>query len=68
MTLTIRINGETCAVPQGVLAELLDARGVARRRGVAVAVNGEVVPARAWPERALAEGDEVEIVKPVGGG
>jgi thiamine biosynthesis protein ThiS len=31
-------------------------------------VNGVVVPAGAWRERALAAGDEVEIVKPFGGG
>jgi sulfur carrier protein len=68
MTLTIRVNGEPCALAGAMLADLLAARGVERRRGVAVAVNGEVVPARLWPERALAEGDEVEIVKPIGGG
>jgi sulfur carrier protein len=33
-----------------------------------VAVNGVVIPAGAWPERSLAAGDEVEIVRPFGGG
>ena len=27
-----------------------------------------VIPAGAWPERPLAAGDEVEIVRPFGGG
>lgn len=66
--LTIRLNGEPCAATGARLAELLAQQGVERRRGVAVAVNGEVVPARRWPEHLLAEGDEVEIVKPIGGG
>lgn len=35
---------------------------------VAVAVNGEVVPKRRWPETVLRDGDEVEIVRMVGGG
>jgi sulfur carrier protein len=46
----------------------LRARGVAGCRGVAVAVNGAVVPAGAWDSRALAPGDAVEIVRPFGGG
>ena len=65
---TIRLNGEPHALPGRTVAELLAARGVERRRGVAVAVNGEVVPARHWDEHCLADGDDVEIVKPIGGG
>jgi sulfur carrier protein len=66
--LSIRINGEPHPLQAATLAELLAARGVQRARGVAVAVNGQVVPARGWAEHRLAEGDDVEIVKPVGGG
>ncbi len=39
-----------------------------RAKGVAVAVNGAVVPAGSWAEARLAAGDRVEIVKPFGGG
>jgi thiamine biosynthesis protein ThiS len=35
---------------------------------VAVAVNGEVVRRRAWPETEIRRGDTVEIVRAVGGG
>jgi sulfur carrier protein len=35
---------------------------------VAVAVNGEVVRRRAWPETEIRPGDTVEIVRAVGGG
>ena len=66
--LSIRLNGESHALPATTLAELLAARGIQRARGVAVAVNGQVVPARIWAEHRLSEGDDVEIVKPVGGG
>jgi sulfur carrier protein len=66
--LSIRLNGEPHALPATTLAELLAARGIQRARGVAVAVNGQVVPARIWAEHRLAEGDDGEIVKPVGGG
>jgi sulfur carrier protein len=68
MSARIRINGRDERLDVATVAELLAARGIAGSRGVAVAVNGVVVPAGAWHERALAAGDEVEIVRPFGGG
>lgn len=65
----IRVNGkheELCGA--ATVAELLKARGIGGARGVAVAVNGVVVPAGAWAAAALSIGDEVEIVRPFGGG
>ncbi|WP_412541525.1 sulfur carrier protein ThiS [Longispora sp. K20-0274] len=38
------------------------------RRGVAVAVNGTVVPRSTWPATALADGDVVELLTAVQGG
>lgn len=38
------------------------------RLGVAVAVNSAVVPRSQWAGRALAEGDDVELVTAVQGG
>ncbi|MCM4079819.1 sulfur carrier protein ThiS [Paractinoplanes hotanensis] len=38
------------------------------RRGVAVAVNGEVVPRSTWEATALAEGDSVEVLTAAQGG
>lgn len=35
---------------------------------VAVAINGEVVRRRDWPQTNVADGDTVEIVRAVGGG
>jgi thiamine biosynthesis protein ThiS len=35
---------------------------------VAVAVNAAVVPRAEWTARALAEGDDIEVLEPVGGG
>jgi len=68
MTATIRVNGRDERLAAATVAELLRARGIEKPRGVAVAVNGAVVPARRWTEVALAPGDAVEIVKPFGGG
>ncbi|HUC65535.1 MAG TPA: sulfur carrier protein ThiS [Stellaceae bacterium] len=68
MSAHIRINGRDEPLHCATVSELLAARGIVGSRGVAVAVNGVVVPAGTWRERALAAGDEIEIVKPFGGG
>jgi sulfur carrier protein len=68
MSGSIRVNGREEALTAANVAELLRARGIEGSRGVAVAVNGVVAPSRAWPSLPLAAGDEVEIVRPFGGG
>ena len=50
------------------LAELLRELGFAGRRGIAAAVNGEVVPRAAWESRPLAEGDRVLVIRATQGG
>jgi sulfur carrier protein len=55
------------AGPATLLA-LLDGLGLAARRGVAAAVNGEVVPRAAWASRALAEKDRVIVIRATQGG
>jgi sulfur carrier protein len=35
---------------------------------IAVAINGEFVPRSTYGERQLEAGDQIDIVKPVGGG
>lgn len=64
----ILVNGDAQAVADTIQA-LLTAHGIAaEEKGVAVAVNGAVVPRAAWAETPLAAGDEVEIVRPFKGG
>jgi sulfur carrier protein len=66
--ITVFVNGEARDVPDSQhLAELVDAH-TRSRSGVAVAVDGEVVPRTAWPEHALRAGAKVEILTAVQGG
>jgi sulfur carrier protein len=51
----------------GNVAELV-ASVTPEQRGVAVAVNGEVVPRGEWATRPLADGDTVEILSAAQGG
>lgn len=64
----IRLNGEPREVEAGLtLLRLLD-RLAANPRAVAVAVNATVVPRAELATRTLAEGDDLEVIEPVGGG
>ncbi len=69
MTASIIVNGETAPLTATNVVELLQDAGVdPQARGVAVAVNGTVVPRRDWAQRRLVAGDLIEIVKPFAGG
>lgn len=64
----VRVNGEELDVPEPrPVAELLGDWGFVPR-AVAVAVNREVVPRSKLGELYLREGDEVEVIRAVGGG
>jgi sulfur carrier protein len=66
----IVLNGERCDLETGAtVAAALDRLGVASEaRGVAVAVDGEVVPRARWGSFPLTDGARVEILKPMQGG
>jgi sulfur carrier protein len=66
--ITVLLNGEAQRIPADQpLSELVDAHTTSRA-GVAVAVDGEVVPRAAWPGHRLAEGAKIEILTAVQGG
>jgi sulfur carrier protein len=65
----LSVNGAARPLGDGTLTGLLRAEAVnTQARGLAVAVNGQVVPRHAWDATRLAPGDEVEIVKLFAGG
>ena len=64
----LTVNGESRTIDDGTsIIKLLDVLDIEQRR-VAVAVNGEVVPRTEHEQTSLKEGDQVEIVRMVGGG
>ena len=65
----IRVNGETERLAAVTLEQLLEEKAVdTGQRGIAVALNGAVVPRTAWRDTALKPGDSVEIVRARQGG
>ncbi len=63
------VNGEKVEWSPVDLAVFMAERGYGPdSRGVAVAVNGEVVPRAKWQGTQLEERDSIELVEPVQGG
>ncbi len=68
MTATLTLNGSPEPLAASVPA-LLDRLGLdSRMKGLAIALNGSVLPRAAWADAALKAGDDVEIVRPFQGG
>ena len=66
----IELNGEGAELPAGAtVADAVSHSGAdGEARGLAVALDGEVVPRAEWSQRALAEGATVEVLHAVQGG
>ena len=64
------VNGSPRALEAGTtVADLIAELGHdPAGRGLAAALNGEVVPRAAWPSTAVSDGDRVEILTAIGGG
>ncbi|HDX8445105.1 sulfur carrier protein ThiS [Aeromonas hydrophila] len=68
MTLTIRLNDKAQPLAAGQsVADLLAAQGV-NPQGVAVALNGAVLPRSRWAETRLNDGDELHLFTAIAGG
>ncbi len=64
----VTFNGDRRDVAEGTtVARLVDDLG-SGRRGVAVAINSEVIPRRAWDTTILAPEDRVEVLRAIQGG
>lgn len=66
----VELNGRRAELPEGAsVAQAVEAAGADdERRGVAVAVEGEVVPRGEWERTDLREGQAVEVVRAIQGG
>ena len=67
---TVTLNGEPRELADGATVEsaVREAGGSADGRGVAVAVDGEVVPRTRWASTDLRDGQHVEVLHAVQGG
>ncbi len=68
--MNLSVNGAPAALPApatvaALVAEMTDGAG---GRGIAVALNGEVVPRSSWDSTELQPGDRVEVLTAAQGG
>ena len=65
----ITVNGEARDYRSQTIAEIVAEHGLdPERPGIAVAVNGAVMPRATWSDKRLADDDRVEIVEAKTGG
>ena len=64
----ISLNGERMQTQAGQLQALLLARGFELQKPFACAINSAFVPRPKWPQRALQNGDCIDVVTPITGG
>lgn len=63
------VNGRDMDLEEGAnLRDVLSALSIDDPRGLAIAVDAEVVPKAAWDEARLREGSRVEVLRAVQGG
>jgi len=68
MTIELSVNNESISLTsKTLLSDALQQWGYGESK-IAVAINGEFVPRSTYAERELLNGDQIDIVKPVGGG
>ncbi len=64
----VSVNNQLMEIPQQTaLSELINLAGFGDQM-VAVAINGEFVPKHQYSQTVLASNDNIDIVKPIGGG
>jgi len=68
-SMIIRVNDQPHELTVGAaLVDLVGVLGLADRKGVAIAINDEVVSRTGWQERLLIEGDRVLVIQATQGG
>ena len=68
MSVRVGLNGQSRDLPDGSTVAQAVTELTAAAAGIAVAVNGDVVPRGSWAVTRLRDGDQVEVVTAVQGG
>ena len=68
IVMEITFNGAKENIPHQFLGELLDAKGMSQKTGIAVAINERVVFKNDWNKHALHDNDTIIVIKATQGG
>ncbi len=65
----ITVNGKPINIDKGTtLSHYLETLGFSGKNAIAVALNKEIVQRESYSQTPLSDGDQLEIVKAIGGG
>jgi sulfur carrier protein len=64
----IKFNGESLDFSHSSLQELLTQQNLAQKLGIAVAINGSVVPKSLWTETEIKINDDILVITAAAGG
>ncbi len=64
----LHVNGAACETTANSLQDLLLELGYTLNTAMACAINNHLVHRADWPQRALAQGDRVDVIAPITGG
>ena len=66
---TVFLNGKEISIEkENTLFDLLSLNGFSEKKGIAVALNNEVVTRSDWTNKQLKQGDKIIIIKATQGG
>ena len=67
--MTISVNNQTLEIEAPTMLSVLVFNQLGENsKGIAVAVNGQVIPKTSWQETAVSENDDILIIKATQGG
>jgi len=66
--MNIQFNSETRAVSSTILSSILHELQVSELKGIAVAVNQEVIPKTEWESYSISEKDDIILIQATQGG
>src|SRR4249919_1042623 len=67
--MNVELNGDVVSLPDdATVATAIEASGAPTERGVAAAVDGDVVPRSEWEATVLSEGQKIEVLAAIQGG
>jgi sulfur carrier protein len=65
----VTVNGELVDLPEGAtVADVVARTAASGERGIAVAVDTDVVPRSEWQDTMLTEGQRIELLAAIQGG
>jgi sulfur carrier protein len=65
----VTINGSDREIEEGTkVADVVRELAGPRRTGIAISLNGEVVPKSRWEFVTVGDGDRLEVLSAIGGG